>query len=453
MIHNKEILHGEVNEVFLKYLAPSVFATIMISINFFVDALCIGQTLGEEGLAALNLAWPITTVFYSLGFLFGVGGGAMYSSYMARGEKKRAQGVYTAAVSVMVLLAVVITAVSLIFLEPLVTMLGATGEIRQGVTEYTRWVLIFSIAYMGDCFYTSFLRNDNAPKLAMTGTIIACVINVICDVLFVNILDGGMVGASLASAFAVTSTLILGVCSTFRKSSGLKLRFSQVKLGEIIKIVKVGMAAFLTEVDSGIVTFVYNSVIIRIVGAGATTAVAVYGIVVNVNTIVLGTINGFSNAMQPLVSANNGVGKEKRSAKFMKLAVKWGTGMAIIFVLLIEWKADLLVRIFLEPGENFLIQAQRAVRIVAISYLLAAANMILISYFQAIQASTQAAYSSFLRTLILPIIYVVFGAVFFGIDGVWIASIWIEGTTIIILLFVYYFYKKKQKVIGEERSG
>ena len=75
-----DLLQGNVSETFLQYLIPSVSATMMISFNYFIDTLCIGQKLGEQGLAALNLSWPVTTVLYSVGLLLGTGGGAMFSA-------------------------------------------------------------------------------------------------------------------------------------------------------------------------------------------------------------------------------------------------------------------------------------------------------------------------------------------------------------------------------------
>lgn len=445
-----DLLQGNVSETFLQYLIPSVSATMMISFNYFIDTLCIGQKLGEQGLAALNLSWPVTTVLYSVGLLLGTGGGAMFSAYVANGKKEKARSIYTEALVTLAIIATVVTLLGLVFLDPIVTVLGGTGELKQGVTDYVKWVLIFSVSYMGECFYTSFLRNDNAPKLAMAGTLLSCSLNIVLDLVFIYVLDGGMIGASLATSLAVTSTVILGVISSCRKKSNLKICFKYASVRDVLYIMKVGMSTFLTEIDGGVVTFVYNTVLIRIAGSAATSVIAVYGIVVNINTIVLAAINGISNAMQPLVSANSGAGKFFRAKRFTHLAVKWAFGMSIVFVAMIEWQAEFFVKIFLEPDAAFLAQASGAIRIVAVSYLLAAVNMILISYFQSIQASKEAIYFSFMRTLFLPVIFVIGGAFYLNVKGVWMASLFIEGTTAVVLFFAYRHYQKKRM---EENLG
>jgi len=446
MIKKKKVdlLEGKVSDIFLKYLFPSVSATVMVAFNFFVDTLCIGQKFGEIGLAALNLSWPIITLLYSIGLMLGAGGGAMFSAYIAKNDKKRARSVYTSGIITMIVLAAIATILGLVFLDQIVEVLGGTGDTKQGVTDYVKYVMIFSVSYMGECFFSMFMRNDNAPKLAMMATLMSCTLNIILDVVFIYIFNWGMMGASLATSLAVTSALIFGVATTFRKKSNMKICFTYVRIKEVFCIMKVGFSTFLTEVDSGIVTFVYNTVLLRISGVSSITAIAIYGIVVNINTIVLAAMSGISNAMQPIVSANSGAGKLFRVKRFTHLAVKWALGMSVVFVVVIEWKAELLVRIFLSPDAEFLKQAAFAIRVVGASYVLAAANIIIVVYFQAIQASKQANSFSFMRTLIFPVTYVIVGAFYWGINGVWMASIFMEGTAIVVLVIAYRYYQRKR---------
>ncbi len=439
-----DLLRSNERNTFIKYLLPSVSANIMISVNYFVDTLCIGQKLGENGLAALNLSWPITTLLYSVGLMLGVGGGAMYSSYMAQGEKKKARSVYTNSLLTMILISALITTLGLVFLDSIVEVLGGTGSIKHDVTDYIRNVLIFSTFYIGECFYTSFLRNDNAPRISMMGNILAGFLNITLDVLFIFVLELGMGGAALATSMAVASTVILGICASLRKKSNLRISFSNFRFRQIFYVIKVGASTFMTEIDGGIVTFVYNMVIIRISGDMSTTMLAIYGIVLNISTIVLMIINGISNAMQPIVSANSGAGKLFRVKRITNLAVKWAIAISVIFVAGIEWKAELLIGIFIDPADVFIEQAAYAVRLVGVSFVLAAANIILISYFQSIQAARQAIYFSFLRTLFLPVIYVIAGAFFLGMKGVWLSALLLESTTIVVLVFYYIHYQKKR---------
>ncbi len=449
---NETLLHGDVKKLFYRYLAPSMSATIMVSANYFIDTLCIGRELGQEGIAALNLAYPVPTVFYALGYLMGAGGGARYAAYMAQGRKEQAKGVYTGALATILVLSAVITALTVIFIDPLVTLLGGTGDLRQGTKDYVLGVVIFTVAYIGECFYTMILRNDNAPRLSMLCTLFGCVANIIMDILFIWVFKWGMFGAALATSLGVVLNMSVGVCGSLRKSSGLKIKISAVKLREIFYTARVGMSTFLTEVDSAIVTFVYNMVLIRISAGSSTTFIAIYGIVVNVNTIVLAALNGISNAMQPLISANYGAGLHDRIKKIYRTAVRFGLAFSIIVVALIEWQAEFVVSIFLEPGDGFLTQAALAVRLVALSYILASVNMLTVTFFQARQAYVAASCGSILRTLACPVAFVITGAALFGVHGVWAASLAIETVTILVLAVMYKkFAFRDNRIAGEER--
>ena len=192
-----------------------------------------------------------------------------------RRNSGKPRGVYTGALATLAVMAVIVTAACVIFIEPLITLLSRALRVK----DYVWWVVVFAFAYMGDCFYVSFLRNDRAPKLSMSCTLLACSLNIILDITFIWVFNWGMAGAAAATSVSVTASVILGVVSTFRKSSGLRICFSAVKVKEIISTVKVGMSTFLTEIDGGLVTFVYNTVLIRNAGSGSTSAIAVYGIV------------------------------------------------------------------------------------------------------------------------------------------------------------------------------
>lgn len=449
---NENLLHGDVKKIFYRYLAPSMSATIMISANYFVDTLCIGRELGQAGIAALNLAYPVPTVFYALGYLMGAGGGARYAAYMAQGRKEQAKGVYTGALVTVLALSAILTALAVIFIDPLVSLLGGAGELRQGTKDYVLGVVIFTVAYIGECFYTMILRNDNAPRLSMMCTLFGCVSNIIMDVLFIWVFKWGMFGAALATSLGVVLNMAVGVCGSFRKESGLRIKFSAVRLREIFYTARVGMSTFLTEVDNAIVTFVYNMVLIRISAGDSTTFVAIYGIVVNVNTIVLAALNGISNAMQPLISANYGAGLQSRIKKIYGTAVRFGLSFSIVLVALIEWQAEFVVGIFLEPGEGFLTQAALAVRVVGLSYILASVNMLTVTFFQARQSYVAASCGSILRTLACPVLFVIAGAALFGINGVWGASLAIEGVTIVVLAVMYKkFAFKDNGMAGKEQ--
>jgi len=415
---------------------------MMISINYFVDTICIGRKLGETGLAVINLAWPVMTLLYSLGYLFGVGGGAMYSACMANNEKNRAKDVYTHALAAVAGLGVLITASGLVFMDQLIAFLCNGSALAPGVREYLVWVFIFATAYIGDCFFTSVVRNDNAPGVSMVATSLGCTMNIVLDILFVFVLDAGLRGASLATGLACFTSSAVCLIYSITKKSNLKIRLMAFKPVQILKMAKIGLSTFVNEVGTGIVNLVFNMVILRVAGD---MAVATYGIILNVNTIVLAGISGVSNAMQPLVSANDSVGKYDRVRQFLGLALKWSAGMGIVMVTALEWQAENVVHLFLEAQEAFLTASAYAVRLASPSYLFASANMVLIVFFQVTGREKQAAVLSVLRMLALPSVLVFGCALLWGISGVWMTMLAVEIIVFAACLCVFFHKRIKNR--------
>ncbi len=200
---------GDLGKIFPKYLFPSLSAMLFISISYFVDAVCVGQKLGETGLAALNIGVPVTGFLYALGYLLGHGGSTIFSAYIGKEKEFEAKQIYTITAITMLCASVMIAVSGIIFAEQIANFLGASGATRQGVIDYLRYVFIFTPGYIGEAYYSVFVRNDKSPRISMMATFIGCVLNIILDICFVIILDMGMLGASLATGLSVMVSLTL----------------------------------------------------------------------------------------------------------------------------------------------------------------------------------------------------------------------------------------------------
>ena len=127
-----DLLSDNTGKLFWRYLFSTIPGSVIISLNFLVDTICVGQSVGEMGLASLNVAVPVTGLLYALGYLFGYGGANRYSGCLGEGDEPRARRIYGAALVSCTLTGVLISVCGLTFLEPLATFLGAVGSYRQG---------------------------------------------------------------------------------------------------------------------------------------------------------------------------------------------------------------------------------------------------------------------------------------------------------------------------------
>ena len=449
-VNKLDAVTGNLRAIFLRYLFPSIAATVMISINFFVDTLCIGQKLGEGGLASLNIALPATGILYAFGCLLGQGGATLFSNCIGRGEKKEARQYFTLAAMVAFLLSATVMLLGIIFLPQVTTFLGGVGQARQGAMDYLTFVFWFAPLFTAEMFLNIFVRNDGAPRLSMVATFCGSGTNIVLDLLFVFVFDWGMKGASLATSLSrLLSTGVL-IISMFRKNSNL--RFAAVKKfgKKLLRVTRVGLPSFVLEMTGAIVTLTFNTVLLRLSGE---TAVAVYGVIANLTVVVSSALSGVSNAMQPLVSVNVGARKLSRVRQIFRLAIFSSVGLSCVLLAIGELAPNLLVALFIQADSTFTQLACTGIRIVFISYLLAGINILISVYFQSTQAANEALVLSLMRGIVSPVVCVLGCAFFWGVNGVWVSTILAEILTFSVGITLYIRVQKRLRDKNYEPLG
>ncbi|MBD5460456.1 MAG: MATE family efflux transporter [Lachnospiraceae bacterium] len=443
MITNKELITKNPHRLFLQYLFPSVSATLFISLNFMVDTVCVGQMLGETGITALGIAQPATGILYGLGSLFGAGGSTLYSIHMGRGESKTARSIYTVCMVALTAITVLIMALGLLFLPQVTTFLGGTGAARRGVQDYLIYVFAFAPVFSLEICLNHFLRNDNAPRLAMASTFVGSGMNIALDVVFVVFMNGGIIGASLATSVSITVSVLFLIISTLRKSSNLRPAGIGPGMRCFLRIIRQGISSLVMDMSSSVTTWVFNLMLLALSGE---TAVAAYGIVANMTVIVYNALLGVSNAMQPLVSVNIGSGRYKRVRRILRYSLLYSLLIAVIFCVVGECYPSALIRVFVDGEDKLMSIAVSAVRITFLSYLLSSLNILLSTYFQAVDESSHAIIFSVLRSVVFPVCFVVGMGFALGADGIWFSALASEGAAAAVALLLFRSVQKKLRV-------
>lgn len=431
-----DLLSDNTGKLFWRYLFSTIPGSVIISLNFLVDTICVGQSVGEMGLASLNVAVPVTGLLYALGYLFGYGGANRYSGCLGEGDEPRARRIYGAALVSCTLTGVLISVCGLTFLEPLATFLGAVGSYRQGTIDYLRYVFVLAPFFLYSTFFIAFLNNDKAPRLSTIANITGTLLNVVLDVVLITLLGWGLPGASVANGAGLVVTSVILFCATFRKSSGLHLWRCRPDFRELGGILRVGSSSCLREVAGALIVLVINMILVALPGAGE-TAVAAYGVVANFGTIILNTLNGVSQTMQPLISINDGAGKNHRVRAFLRTGVLTAIGVMGVYVLIGELWPDLLIRIFVDSTDpSFLAMSRLGIRIVFPCYLATGVTVALNVYFEAVQATSEAFWLSLLRGIFAPVLSVFVCAFFWGTQGVWISFLVSECLCMLVALLI-----------------
>ena len=298
-----DLLKDEPRKLFLKYLIPSVSATMVTSIYLLADSIMVGKGLGEIAIAALNLVLPLFNILFGTGALFGVGGGVLFSVAMGNHDPQRAKRYFTLAVLLNGSFMLFYLICGIFFLKPILTALGATAVTMPDAYAYARCIVLGVPFFTFSSFLQALIRNDKAPKLAMLAVITGGVTNIVLDWVFIFPLGWGMAGAALASVIGVILTCLILCTHFFHKENHLSFLIERLRLRYVKEIFQYGFSSFFMEISTGIVIFVFNLQLLHYAGE---LGVTVYSILSNSAYMIIALSNGIAQAAQPLIATNFG---------------------------------------------------------------------------------------------------------------------------------------------------
>ena len=162
---------------FSNYLIPSVIASVLISMYAIIDGIFIGQAVGDVGLAAINVAWPITAVLQSIGQALGLAGGICIQTHLGKGEKEKAEKLKLTTVLIVILIGIIFGGLLFIVKEPLIKILGSTTDSFKPAVDYIRIILMGSVFQMLGCSLVPLLKNSGKIRTAVGASLAAISVN------------------------------------------------------------------------------------------------------------------------------------------------------------------------------------------------------------------------------------------------------------------------------------
>ena len=264
------------------------------------------------------------------------------------------------------------------------------------------------------------VKANGAPQVSTVGVLSCALMNVALDALFVVGLGWGVWGAALATGLAqVTSTAVFLVYFLTHRER-LRLGRFRLKLGRYRRIVPLGLSEGLNELSNGLVIFLFNHTILRFIGEQALPA---YTVISYVNTLVLMTMTGAAQGMQPLVSYALGAGRQEECRRFLKYGAAAAALFAALSFALGELGAPLIVGAFLDRGSAIFDYSVSALRMYAWSFLAVGFNVIFAAFLTAVERPAPALAISLSRSLVLLSASLLTLPVLFGDRGIWLSTL------------------------------
>lgn len=404
---------------FLKYSSLNVLGMIALSCYILADTFFVSKALGADGLAALNLAIPVYSFINGSGLMIGMGGGIKYSIAKSQGAAQRADQTFTNSAVLTAVIAACFFLTGLLASGPLALLLGADGTVYEMTRTYLQVILLFAPMFMTNNLLLCFIRNDGAPQLSMAAMITGSLSNVVLDYVFMFPLGMGIFGAVLATGLAPVISILVLSPYLLRRKNQFHLRKCRISGKLALGIFSSGLPSLITEVSSGIVMIVFNTIILGIAG---NIGVAAYGVIANLSLVVMSIYTGISQGIQPLLSSGYGTGNRKKTQSVLRYALVSAVLISVVVYVCVFFGAEPIAAVF-NSEQNATLQsiAVTGLKIYFTASVFAGFNIILSVYFTSTENALPAHIISILRgfVVIIPMAFLLSAAA--ELTGVWAA--------------------------------
>lgn len=425
---------------FVRYLFFSCLSMLAVSCYILADTFFIARFVGETGLAALNLTVPTYFAFISgPGMLLGIGGASFFSIYLGKRHFRTARNYFHTTLTLGVLYGTIFTALVIPNATSISRLLGADPITLPHVRIYLIIMVAFTLPFVLDHILLIFMRNDNAPTLAMVAMILSNVVNVTLDWVFMGPMAMGMAGAALATGFSPLTGLTVMAFHFLKEERELSFTDFKVQFAKVKDIVPTGLPAYALETASGIVIFVFNWLLL---GLGGNLAVSAYSIISNTSLVVFALFTGIGQGLQPLVSYAFGAGRYNDLWKLWR----WGIITAIGFGTLVfiggQICTDGIIALFNRDGNPALAKmAGHGFRLFIFAFIIKGANVVAVNFFSAVAAKQPSLVISLAAGFFFPLSFAFLLSTFFGLSGVWITLFISELVTFFFVPFLFTRFK------------
>ncbi len=428
----------------LKATFPTILMMVFTSIYGIVDGLFVSNFCGASAFTAVNLIMPVIMIIAAIGFMLGAGGSALTAKTLGEGKRERANQIFSMTVYFTVLAGIVISLLVLLFLEPITRSLGGKNTSEQTIenaVKYGRILVGFEITYMTQNVFQSFFVTAEKATMGFFVTVGAGVTNMLLDALFVAGFSWGVVGAAVATGISQTVGAVVPILYFARENDSL-LRLTRAKLefSAIFKACANGSSELLSNVAMSVVGMLYNMQLLKIAGENG---VAAYGVIMYAGFIFCAIFIGYVIGGAPIVGYHFGAKNQEELKSLLKKSLVITAAFSVVIVLLTEIFAGVLSGIFVGYDRELKALTTRGFRLYGLCFALCGFNIFASGFFTALNDGLVSALISFSRTLLFQVAVVLLLPMWWGIDGVWLATVVAELLSLAVSGLCFSVNRKK----------
>ncbi|MCE5302008.1 MAG: MATE family efflux transporter [Planctomycetaceae bacterium] len=404
----------------LRFSAPAIVGMMAQAMYNLIDRLFIGWALGGDGIAGIAVAFPLMLVMLSFGMLIGFGATSQISIRLGQRRKADAERILGNAATMLVVCSLAITALGLLFLDPMLNWVGASPTVLPLARDYLHVIVLGTVFQMVGFGLNAMIRGEGNPRVAMLSMLISVALNAILAPIFVFGFHGGMRGAAWATVASQAVSAVWVVAYFLRGKSVLRIRWRNLRPSWPVcaGICAIGAPPFAMQLTASLQQSLLNR---QLEIYGGDSAVAAMGIIYALLMLVAMPIIGLNQGAQPIIGYNYGARRYDRVRKTLLNAILIATTLTVLgFSMAMLFPAP-LIRLFAPHDGELVDVGARAIRIAACMFPIVGFQIVSSAYFQAVGKPKEALFLSLSRQLLVLVPALILLPRLFGLQGVWAA--------------------------------
>lgn len=413
-----------------KYIVPAMIGNLSFFILTIVDGMFVGNGVGPDALGAVSLAMPFVNLIWALSTLFNIGGVAVASVRLGRGDTEGANQAFMHALSANIVVFSIIGVIGMLLSEKIALLLGANETYLRMVSDYIFWYSAFLLtSTLGPCL-NAFARNDGNPRLGLIMSFTCTAANIFGDWLMVYPLQKGVAGAAIATGVANLLGFIVVLFHYILKKGQLRVRTFRPQPSLYRKIMLRGLPEMISQFANPVISFSMNRMLITHLGNVALNA---YSVIVYASSLFSSLMWGLASGLQPLYGSSYGAKDDKslkfyfRSGQIMAMAGGAGIFLLTFFV------GKPLCAFFGADAASVPIVCG-ALPKYCLNYVFAASTAVIASYLFSTKRTQYAIVINVCRSLVFNSVCINFLPLILGYEFVWYTVTVSEGICMVIAM-------------------
>lgn len=424
---------GPVVATFFRFVVPSVLSLLAISTASVIDGFFVGNYLGADALAAVNLLMPYLTLLFGIALMLAVGGSVKAGVALGKGEAVDASSIFSQSLIAVLILSVGVIPFVLLGKDVLFAALGAQPELFGLMSDYFGILCFAMVVQLCTLVIYYFIRADNYPTLGMQALLAGSASNIVLDALFIGWLEWGIRGAALATLLAQCVQLVVILRYFLQKDRNLSFVWPRGNWSVLLSTSVNGFSEFINEISVGIVVLVLHWVVSQQSGIEGIAAFSVINYLIFISLMVY---YGIVDAMHGLLSQNFGAGATQRVTRFMRLSFISIASLGVMLVCAVHLFQDGIIEFFLDDDAvSVKAIASEMITLIWPVFLFNGFNVLICAYLTSAEKALQSSTLAMLRSLVLPIAFALLISVLIPGHTFIYAIPLAEGLTFILAVF------------------